>query len=696
MLYMTQTKKLLDLIILGIIVLCFGINLREISVLWAGASFFLITLEIIISLKDNSWRYIIPRWFLNGLGIFFIVITLYRINWDNAVNVLLECLVCLVAVKWVERKRPRDYLQILALCLFALVSHAFFTISIEYFVAVILVMIGSTAALVILTALSEQGADVQNLPVGWLLGFSIVFLVISLPLSFVLFFILPRTETPFLAFLYRGSLAYSGFSDTVELGSVERIQEDKSVAFRAIIQQEHHKAPFYWRGIVYDSFDGKLWKSTTLEYSRYELFSEKDKFHSESTISQTIIMEPNGNRILFCLDVPYSVRGFLGSSLMNSWKDRVFVTSRSIDKRLKYDCLSLPSPQVAELTREDLAHYTAIPQNWRSAKAINNILEELIGSTRDEIKIAQTILSWLRSPPFEYALSGLPLSETALEDFILKTKRGNCEYFASALAVMLRMAGIPARLVGGYYGAYRHPLASYYLVFQHNAHVWVEAFFTEKTNDATNPKMNNTVKGRWIRLDPTPAPQSFINRPNMDFWFKMRLMLDMVQYYWNMFIVQYDMKEQAKMIRRIARGASDIRKVLSYFDNLKFSYIMSKIRNLEIRTSEFITGSIIGISLLSITVIVFLTGWRSKLSRKKHSKLFRKFERHFEKRYPGRQPSETLKEWIIRINDRLTSHERKRAFEFIEIYERCIYGPDGFNEDNIKRLKSILNDLQSA
>lgn len=143
---MHSMKFLLDGFALVLIALCFGINLSEISIPWIITGFGVICLELAFSVRNATWRLKMPRWLLNTLALGVIAVTVFRINWDNAVNVLLECFICLTAIKWIERQKVRDYLQILALCLFALVSHAFFTFGMAYLFTVMATMIIATPA----------------------------------------------------------------------------------------------------------------------------------------------------------------------------------------------------------------------------------------------------------------------------------------------------------------------------------------------------------------------------------------------------------------------------------------------------------------------------------------------------------------------------------------------------------------------
>lgn len=694
----TSMTKLLDGIVLIITVICFGINIKEMALFWTLLGSGLIVSDLIVSLRYPSWRYTIPRWLLNVLAIALIVFTFARINWDNAVNVLLECFICLVAVKWIERRKTRDYLQIIALCVFALVSHAFFTFGIGYLITIMIVMVGCTASLVILTGISElesityQPITMNNrlFPLSWLLGYSLAFLVISIPISFILFFILPRTETPLLPFLNREVVSHTGFSSVVELGAIEKIQEDETVAFRALLSDTPPQNLLYWRGTVYDYFDGKSWKSTIMEYPRpYSTEDKRKEDNRSNIISQTIILESSGGKFLFCLDVPHSVKGF-PRRLFTAWDERIFFTDRPMDRRMRYECLSTIGAYSTELSSWDMERYRAIPANWESKEPILQLVRNTVELNKDQLEIAKKLELWLKSPPFQYSLSGLPLSDRALEDFLFKTKRGNCEYFASALAVMLRMVGIPARLVGGYHGGYFQKVGSYYLVLQKNAHVWVEAFIEDKTDNLPEGDRSKYRKGRWLRLDPTPY-SPLMERAGLSLRFRLRLALDFIQYSWNRLVVQYDMREQERIARNIGERFSHLRTLLSSLKGFSLSEVAKKIKS-EKPAYSIEPIVMVGGSILLTLALLWMVGKRLAV-QKDHLKLLRKFEKHLAKRYSARRPSETLREWFNRIGEQLSANEREVGSRFIEIYEKCLYGAEGFQQDEIKQLKDLLKRL---
>ncbi|HWI40039.1 MAG TPA: transglutaminase family protein, partial [Verrucomicrobiae bacterium] len=122
-----------------------------------------------------------------------------------------------------------------------------------------------------------------------------------------------------------------------------------------------------------------------------------------------------------------------------------------------------------------------------------------------------------------------------LENFLFEKKRGNCEFCASSLGVLLRLAGVPSRLVGGYLGGDYNEAGGYYRVTQDMAHVWVEAY----------------VEGRgWLRVDPTEWGTDAGSRRRTGLLKQARMYLDTLDYYWTAAVVTYDLESQLNLVRR--------------------------------------------------------------------------------------------------------------------------------------------------
>jgi transglutaminase-like putative cysteine protease len=150
--------------------------------------------------------------------------------------------------------------------------------------------------------------------------------------------------------------------------------------------------------------------------------------------------------------------------------------------------------------------------------------------------------AYFRTNKFRYSMHGLPTGPNALEQFLFEKRQGNCEFFASSFALVLRAAGVPARLVAGYLGGDYNEMPPPYLVSEDMAHVWVEAF----------------IPGRgWVRIDPSGLALNagvFWNKPKRHDWLTtLRQTLDSLDYSWNRAVITYDLERQVEAARSIGK-----------------------------------------------------------------------------------------------------------------------------------------------
>ncbi|NIQ98052.1 MAG: transglutaminase family protein, partial [Desulfuromonadales bacterium] len=161
------------------------------------------------------------------------------------------------------------------------------------------------------------------------------------------------------------------------------------------------------------------------------------------------------------------------------------------------------------------------------------------GQGRPAAEIVEALKAFYREQQLQYDNRNLPITGEPVDAFLFEHQRGYCEYFASSFATVLRLAGVPARLVGGYYGGRYNDLGGYYLVTDDMAHVWVEAY----------------LEGRqgWVRVDPSTLAQNAgtalgaSRAAGVDPW---QRFADAFNYYWNRGVIAYDLNEQFRMLRR--------------------------------------------------------------------------------------------------------------------------------------------------
>ncbi|MCU0586652.1 MAG: DUF3488 and DUF4129 domain-containing transglutaminase family protein [Syntrophobacteraceae bacterium] len=592
--------------------------------------------------RDFSRVRAAPRWLLNLISLGVLAVAFGRSSLDFLVEPVLDALLVLVGIKLLEEKRNRDHLQILALCAFLLVGASLLSIHAAFLAHYVLLAFWATLALVCLTFHSRAPDLVlQRERITQCLLQGALICALAIPASGLFFVILPRTDYPLLTFLNKPSGARTGFSDSITLGQVAAIQEDESVIFRAemdAIDDQH----LYWRGVVLDVFEGSAWKSSRPGWV------DTHRAENGEWIEQVVYLEPYGGKSLFGLDRPVSMR------IHDRGGEREVTQLRdAIVERMRYRVDSSPRPLPMGPDVDGLdPNLLQLPDGF--SPRIRELVARLTPAHTSRDKVV-AIFNHLRNGGFSYTLEDLPVSSTPLEDFIMVHHRGNCEYFASALGVMLRMAGVPARLVGGYRGGLYNPSGRYYLVRQKNAHVWVEAL----------------VDGRgWLRLDPTPSTlEPGDQAGTMEVLGRVRVLMDTFNHYWIKLVINYDLEQQF----RILRGMRD------RWRNRGLSWAVGKLTMRDV-------GIIGGGAVAMILFMLLLSMCRKGPERK----LIDAFVRRMKKRGYVKGPSDGLDELVAGIGDDAI---RMRAARFAEGFQEIYYRDRSFSDADRRRLRAIIRGI---
>ena len=600
-------------------------------------SFFLtlFLLSTYLEIKNRKTSKVnLPRWLLNLLSLFVVLTALFTIDRDNLVITVVETLLILLGIKLIEDKKPRDHLQIYIISIFLIAGSALLTLNISflfYFVSFTFVF---TAGIVMLTYLGEsEDLKMKVDTITKILVRSIVFPLLAVPLSVIFFTILPRTNYPLLNFLNR-EIVRSGFTDNMRLGKTAEIQEDSTIILRASMEKIKDDQ-LYWRGIVFDYFDGSSWKAGEWE--------EGISTSVGRGIKQTIYLEPYGNRYLFGLDKPL----YMSVKKAKVSKEFVFTLPENISRRLKYEVYSALSEVIPEkvINRD---RYLRLPE--RDMEKLKTFAEIFKGVK--DYDLASAIMDHLKKG-YSYSLKALPVSEHPIEDFLFSHKKGNCEYFASTMAVILRLKGIPSRLVGGFRGGYYNEVGGYYIVSQRNAHVWVEVY----------------INGYgWVRFDPTPTTLGD-TAAGRDIFLKARLMMDTINYYWNAFVINYDLSKQIALFNRMKE---------------------IKMPSLELGLKKMIL--IISITLI-IMVLAFIVIARPVISFLKTPPeviILKRFLKRMKKHGYVRRDFQGLEEFALMIKEQWL---REKAFHFVREIEPYLFSSQYIDRKTRDRLMKIIKDI---
>jgi transglutaminase-like putative cysteine protease len=340
--------------------------------------------------------------------------------------------------------------------------------------------------------------------------------------------------------------AQTGLSDEIRAGEFSDLARSNAVAFRADFSTGL-PAPQdrYWRGPVFESYDGLAWTQARLRGASPSI----EATGPES--AYTLTLEPNGKPWLLALDVPTQLPP--GAFLSTAFQA---VNPRPTTSRARYTIRSRSARLGVQESTERLNYNLLLPvgQSPR-ARELAATWAGLAPAARVE-----AALNYLRTGGFTYTLNPPTLPEqNRVDAFLFGTQTGGarsgfCEHYASAFAFLMRAAGLPARIVGGYLGGEINPDGGYLIVRQQDAHAWVEVW----------------LAGRgWTRVDPTvvvaPARlntnlSTALTRPNatqaapIGTFARLRLRVDALQNRWNDTVVGYNGEQQRSLLGRVGLG----------------------------------------------------------------------------------------------------------------------------------------------
>lgn len=332
-----------------------------------------------------------------------------------------------------------------------------------------------------------------------------------------------------------------GFSDRVSLAEHGgRIYPNPEVVLRVEFPTGERPAGrnLYWRGRSYDFFDGMgWWRSPRVRSANVPPRVYRERWPSQRS-RQKIYAVPLDVAVLFALSPtlsvsPQSSMRWASDATGDLWYDGVGPPV--------YEALSVahqPSDRVLSefpgtLARADDA-YLQLPE---LAPEVLALADSLVQPHATRIEQARSIEGWLRAQ-FRYTLD-LPATarEATLENFLFRRRAGHCEYFSTAMVVLLRAAGIPARNVNGFLGGEWNQFGKFLTVTQNQAHSWVEAWF---------PGYG------WVMFDPTPSTTTDSAAAQRPWFAPLRFLVDGLEHRWNKWVLEYSVDLQLGLFRRAA------------------------------------------------------------------------------------------------------------------------------------------------
>lgn len=496
------------------------------------------------------WRNNAPlpaRWVLGLL----VVASIAGIGWEFRTlfgrDAGVALLVLLMALKPMEMRTRRDSMVVVMLGFFLLLTHYFYSQSIPTGMWLL-----AAATLLTATLIRVHGGAQ---PVRAILRYAALLLVQAIPFMLIAFLLFPRVQGPLWGLPQDAYSGLTGLSDRMSPGSLNNLIQSGAIAFRVQFSDGlPERSSLYWRGPVLVDYDGETWRARP-NYMQAQGKAPTIEAGSKR-FNYVTTLEPHNQRWLLALDLPTRLPA--DSALSATFETRA---REPVQLRARYAFTSAPDFVV---NRQETP--AILQQALRLPPQLNPRSRQLATEWQTKFKspemISNAALLYFRQEKFFYTLQPPLLGQNAVDDFLFTTRRGFCEHYASAYVVLMRSAGVPARVVGGYQGGEINPVDGYLTVRQSDAHAWAEIWLEEKG---------------WIRVDPTAAvapsrieqgieaalpagdPLPALVRIDADWLRDLRNRWEATNNAWNQWVLGYNPQRQREVLSRLGLNEPDWR-----------------------------------------------------------------------------------------------------------------------------------------
>lgn len=362
------------------------------------------------------------------------------------------------------------------------------------------------------------------------------------------FFVLPRSAQAAFRNLVPERYHLAGLSSEVILGEIGEIQQSTTALMHVRIPGVEDVRGFRWRGNALADFDGKRWfnRDVTLETLRVRdgqvtVADDEQRRRAGRRLNYEVRLQPVAADVLFIAGSPEFLR--LDSPLVIRTQQDSYRLGFRSQQILRYGVYAfvdrgLQNPPSPYLPPEERQAYLRLPDLDPRIGALARQVTDAYPSAAEKA----AALEYYLAHAYGYTLD-LPEDEVAdpIADFLFVREQGHCEYFASAMAVMLRGVGIPSRVATGFLGGLYNPISGWHVVRASDAHSWVEAWLPERG---------------WVTFDPTPPSTA---AAGIGVWTRLGLVADAAEVFWREWVISYDPGRR----RTLAARVDEARRALS-------------------------------------------------------------------------------------------------------------------------------------
>jgi len=588
------------------------------------ALLFLVVMIVSWMLENTRWQ--LPERY--GLGIVLLSIPLFYLDWQYqkamgepaerlGVTALAHLIVFLSAVKLLQVKKDRDWVFLYLISFFEVLLAAGLSFSPVFLGTLTLYLLCGLSAV---TAFEIQKArrsltytetrllvppdsrvfkkvgrrSWRNPEAARLPFVAVALLVLIFALALPLFLVAPRSGAVALTRSGGGLSNFIGFSENVTLGQIGTLKRDDGLVMRVRVEEAQSLRELRWRGIALDEFTGKGWKKS-IQARQMDPVSERGGFFQFDTTealhrltTQTFFLEPLESAVLFAAPKVVAIQGDFPFIRVDGEGS---VQSRRHDfERIMYKAISDTHEPRMDVLRNDMRPY---PIAFRRYLQLPDDLDRRIGplattmilnaNASNRYDAAKAIETYLQRD-YGYTLEMKASGPDPLADFLFNVRTGHCEYFSTAMVVLLRTHGIAARVVNGFLPGEYNEAAGAYTVRQSDAHSWVEVHFPETRS--------------WVTFDPTPSAGR-VEPVRTGFTAQLQKYAEALELYWFQYVVGYDKQEQRSLATSLHNQVFDYGRIVS---------------NMLATVKSYLTGNVlvlaIAVMVLAVLVFVVLFGRR--------------------------------------------------------------------------------------
>ncbi|MGD8907768.1 MAG: DUF3488 and DUF4129 domain-containing transglutaminase family protein [Chromatiales bacterium] len=482
------------------------------------------------------------RWILVSVTLIGVIIVYNEYQTLLGRNAGVSLISVMLVLKTLEVRKRRDLTVTVFIAYFVIVTQFLYNQSFFLLLYMLLILIGHTSLLLVIEQVTPPNQFLEPYRKTFWITLQ------ALPIALILFVLFPRLTQPLWHFGYQSS-ARTGLSERISPGSISNLIQSSEIAFRVNFKQTPPaREDSYWRALVLWDTDGFSWftrKDQPLPTSLPKIQWQGDP------VEYTVFLEPHRKRWLYALDLPAQTTET--SSLTT---DFLLRNNKPINQPIKYEGLSYLNYRFMSVPDAQLE------RALRLGDGITLRQRQLVSAWQadgaDAWTIIQRALDYFHEKPFVYTLNPPTYLKNPVEQFLFESREGFCEHYASAFTQLMRLAGVPSRMVIGYQGGEYNHLGDYYTIRDYDAHAWSEVWIDQQG---------------WVRVDPTAAvapervrsaiqpglgsigePARFIEiRQGLVFSAldNLGMLLDAAEINWRFWVLGYSRNQQFSLLREI-------------------------------------------------------------------------------------------------------------------------------------------------